>query len=149
MRKIKSLISTSFFLIAISLQSQGIINSVGFSFNDKWKMENNPEILDSAASIGYRYLGDSAFSFRVDALIRVNTVPKMITIKQMDISAFAKAIGMNRIVTACEGVNWMSSILVANNSDSQHIAFHRMGVLNGVVLELLLFFKTIEMKESH
>ena len=48
---------------------------------------------------------------------------------------------MSRIISAREGDCWKSSIFVSNQDQTQHIAFHRAGVLNGVVLELMLFFR--------
>jgi len=143
LNKVKILLTL--FLIQIVLdatsQNHSIINNVSFSFDDNWREEADPEVLDSAVSVGYRYLGDSIYSFRVDALVRVNYVPRVVTIDQIQIEYFAETIGMYKLLSAKEGENWKSSILVANTDGAQHISLHRVGVINGVVLELMLFFE--------
>ena len=121
--------------------AQGIINNVSFEFGDSWEQMFEPKVQDSTAVLGFRFIGDSAYSFRVESLIRINYVPRTITVDQIQIAYFAEAIGMNKILSAKEGEKWKSSIFTANREDSQHIALHRIGVNNGVALELILFFE--------
>ncbi len=76
----------------------------------------------------------------MNAVIRVNYVPKEITIKDIRIEHFAHGIGAKFVNTDIEDDYWQTSLFVGSQRRTQILMLHRMAVYKGVAFELLFIF---------
>lgn len=83
-----------------------------------------------------------------NALVRYYTVPASVTIAQADGIIASHTKGATLILTAQDDPHWKTYLLINYEKKEQYIVLYRIGIVDGVCLEVMLCFPHIRDKEK-
>ena len=148
MKIIYFLVITIFSFISTS-KAETIRDKVSFTIFENWKLLDE-NISDSSMFLGYEIQNHllSKTTIKTNAIFRANYVPKEITAIDIDVPSISNNLGATFLMSAMDGDNWKTSIMIGRENGEQMIFLHRVGVFEGIAFEFLFMFPHIS-KETN
>jgi hypothetical protein len=129
--------------------AETIKEKISFKIFDNWKLLKEKKS-DSSIFLGYEIQNNdlSKTLGKTNAIFRANYIPKEITAIDIDVPQISNNLGATFLLSAMDGNNWKTSIMVGSEKDVQMIFLHRVGVFDGIAFEFLFMFPHIS-KETN
>jgi hypothetical protein len=124
-------------------------NKVSFEVPASWKLINS-KATDTVVAKVYFIRKDviGSETHFSNALLQYYPIPTSITMEQADNIVASHTKGATFILSAQDGPNWKTYLLINYERNQQYIVLYRIGIDDGVCLELMLCFPHITDKKS-
>jgi hypothetical protein len=124
-------------------------DKVSFEMPASWKLQDL-KTSDTLVAKLYHIRTDTIGSeaHHSNALLQYYTVPVSVSITQADNIVASHTKGATFIVSAQDGPNWKTYLLINYERNQQYIVLYRIGVADGVCVELMFCFPHIADKKS-
>jgi hypothetical protein len=147
----KIVISVIFLLMILptAVPAEEWQSKVSFEMPPSWKLLNSKATSSVVANL-YHIREDviDGNKYYSNAVLQYYPVPSSVSIADADRIVASRAKGATKILSADEGPLWRTYLLVNHERGEAHAVLYRIGIADGVSVELLLSFPIIRDKNE-
>lgn len=141
MNKIVIALLFVFALIPNGVYSDTLQSKVSYEIPTNWKVLKS-DTSDKLVVKLYHIKTDTIGSEKhySNALLQYYTLPVGVTMTEADKIVASRMKSATHILSAQDGSNWKTYLFIHYERNQQYITFYRMGIIDGVCVELMLVF---------